>query len=254
MDELLIPLWSLAILFFGVSLAYSAVGLGGGSSYTALLAIVGASQLMIPATSLTLNLMVTFIGSVSFFRARHVRVKLILPFLVASIPMSYLGGSLKLPEEVFYWVLTASLVLVAVRIYAWKNTKLDLNLDRRGKLALSLLLGGLLGLIAGMVGIGGGIYLVPLIIIFGLGSEKEAAACGAVFIWINSLSGLIPRLHCGDVDLVEMLPLLIAVAIGGTIGSHIGSAKLAPKTMQKWLGAIIIVAIGLLLRKLVMGL
>jgi len=250
MDELLIPLWSLAILFFGVSLAYSAVGLGGGSSYTALMAIFGVGYLMIPSTSLTLNLLVTFVGSITFFRAKHIRPGLLTPFLIASIPMAYLGGLLNLSKEAFYWILAVSLVLVAVRIYAWKDAKLGLDLGERGRLALSLLLGGLLGLIAGIVGIGGGIYLVPLIIIFNLGTEKQAAACGAVFIWINSLAALIPRLQAGAVDILAMLPLVLAVLIGGAIGSHMGSSRLAPKTMQKWLGAIILVAIGFLLRKL----
>ena len=253
MDELIIPLWTLAILFFGVSFCYSAVGLGGGSSYTALMTIFGVSHLVIPSTSLTLNLVVTFVGSINFIRHGHARVRLILPFLVASIPMAYLGGSLELPKEVFHWILLSSMVLVAARIYLWEKTTLQLQLGTAGQWALSLLLGALLGLVAGIVGIGGGIYLVPLIIVFGLGSEKEAAACGAIFIWINSLSGLIARIQAHAFDLRSILPLVVAVLIGGTLGSHLGSSRLAPRIMQRWLGVIILVAIALLIGKIARG-
>ena len=107
--------------------------------------------------------------------------------------MAYLGGSLKLPKEIFYWVLLVSLVFVAVRIYFWQKTTFKLNIHQNGQIFISLIAGSILVLLAGIVGIGGGIYLVPLIIILGLGTEKEAAACGAIFIWLNSLSVLLSR-------------------------------------------------------------
>ena len=100
------------------------------------------------------------------------------------------------------------------------------------------------------VGIGGGIYLVPLIIILGLGSEKEEAACGAVFIWVNSLSGLIARFQYHSIDILAFLPLIVAVLIGGYLGSFMGSTKFSPKTMQKILGTVIIVAIIFVTRKI----
>ena len=250
MDELIISPYLLMLIFFGVALAYSAVGLGGGSSYTALLAIFGVGYIAIPTISLTLNLLVTTVGSFNFIRKKHGRISLILPFFIGSIPMSYIGGSLKLPQEVFYWFLLVSLVFVALRIYFWRITSIALHLGKAQKVSLSLISGSALGLIAGIVGIGGGIYLVPLIIILGLGSEKEAAACGSVFIWVNSLSGVAARLRHHPVDLTEMLPLIIAVLIGGAVGSHLGSTKLTPKTMEKILGGIVLAAILFLAKKL----
>jgi len=166
------------------------------------------------------------------------------------MPMSYVGGSLKMPREVFYWILLISLIFVALRIYAWKDTALRLELGKMQQIALSLAVGALLGLVAGIVGIGGGIYLIPLIIILKLGSEKEAAACGAIFIWVNSLSGMIARFQYHAIDLARLFPLVLAVVLGGTLGSYLGASRLKPKTMKKWLGGIILVAIILLAKKI----
>ena len=250
--ELISSPYFIAILFFIVAFVYSSVGLGGGSSYTALMAILGFSTLTIPMVSLTLNFLVTLIGSYNFIRFKHARIKLILPFIVTSIPMAYLGGALQLPKELFYWVLLLSLIFVAIRIYFWSNVSLTLDLSDKGKTVIALMSGAILGLIAGIVGIGGGIYLVPLIILLGLGSAKEAAAAGVIFIWVNSLAGLISRFQYNAIDLTEYIPLIIAVIIGGSLGSFVGAAKYSPNVMEKVLGVIILVAIGFLVRKLIL--
>ncbi len=191
--------------------------MGGGSSYTALMAIFGINYLAIPMISLTLNLFVTTVGSFNFIREKHGCLGLILPFVVTSIPASYLGGSMKLPKEIFLWVLLVTLITVALRIYVFDTTTLRLDLDRKQQLIMSLFMGSILGLIAGIVGIGGGIYLVPLIIILGLGTQKEAAACGAVFIWVNSASGLAARLQHNPIEIAGYLPLIAVVLVGGII-------------------------------------
>ena len=243
----------LAGLFFVVALVYSAVGLGGGSSYIALMTIFGVNALAIPMVSLLLNLLVTSVGSLNFIRNRHARIKLVLPFLLSSIPMAYIGGSLQLPKKIFYWILLISLCFVALRIYIWQNTAVKLNINQKGKIIISLIAGSILGLVAGIVGIGGGIYLVPLIIILGLGTEKEAAACGAIFIWLNSFSGLVSRFQHNSIDLTGYIPLMVAVLAGGTLGSFAGSFRLSPRTMEKILGVVIIAAIILLSRKIMMS-
>lgn len=251
METIILSPYILAALFFIVAFIYSSVGLGGGSSYTALMAIFGMNALAIPMVSLVLNLFSTSAGSFNFIRYKHGNLRLIAPFLISSMPMAYLGGSLEVAKEIFYWALLVSLVFVAARIYLWKNTTIKLNLDQKGKIILSLFSGSVLGLIAGIVGIGGGIYLVPLIIILGLGTEKEAAACGAIFIWLNSLSGLLSRLQYNSIDLMNYIPLIIAVFIGGFMGSLLGSSRFSPKLMEKMLGAVIIVAIIFLIKKVI---
>lgn len=246
MDLIFTSPYFLAALFFIVAFIYSSVGLGGGSSYTALMAIFGISTLAIPMISLSLNLLVTSIGSYNFIRNKHGNMKLILPFLLSSVPMAYIGGALHLPKEMFYWVLLVSLIFVAARIYFWQNVAIKFNFTQKEKIIISLIVGTVLGLIAGIVGIGGGIYLVPLIIVLGLGSEKEAAACGAIFIWLNSFSGLLSRLQYNSIDLTNYIPLIIAVVIGGALGSYMGSFRFSAKIMDKILGLVILVAIFLL--------
>jgi len=241
----------LAGLFFIVAFTYSSVGLGGGSSYTALMAIFSLNYLAIPTISLLLNIIVTSVGSFNFIRHKHARLRLIIPFFISSIPFSYLGGSLNLSRDVFLWVLLATLISIALRIYFFKQLAFELNLDPRQKILLSLFSGAVLGLIAGIAGIGGGIYLIPLILILGLGTEKEAAAAGSIFIWVNSVAGLTARMQYNPVQLEEYLPLLISVLIGGGMGSYLGSSKLTPGTMQKILGLIILVAITFLFIKLI---
>ena len=238
----------LPLLFVLVAFIYSSVGLGGGSSYTALMTIFGISYQIIPTTSLTLNLFVTFIGVMNFWRNGYGRLDLIVPFLVTSIPMAYLGGLLALPKILFQTILLITLILVIVRIYILHHLRFSIQISGVLKWIFIFGLGGVLGFIAGTVGIGGGIYLVPLIIMFGLGSEKEAAAAGAMFIWVNSLAGLIARSQSGTFDADFIMPLAGAVIIGGFGGSYLGAVCFDAKTIQKVMGAVIIVAVIFLFR------
>ncbi|MDH5408130.1 MAG: sulfite exporter TauE/SafE family protein [Gammaproteobacteria bacterium] len=250
MIEILNSPYTIALIFFIIAFVYSSVGLGGGSSYTAMMAILGFSTLAIPLITLMLNLLVTVIGSFNYIRHKHARWNLILPFLVTSIPMAYLGGTLQLDKLTFYWVLMISLLFVAARIYLWQDMRIQLNISARAKLLLSLAAGSILGLVAGIAGIGGGVYLIPLIIILGLGTTKEAAASGTIFIFINSISGIAARLQYNRIDISEYLPMIIAVIIGGLLGSHLGAVRYKPRTMEKILGIIIVIAIVLLMRRL----
>jgi len=238
----------LPILFLFVAFIYSSVGLGGGSSYTALMAIFGINYLIIPTASLSLNLIVTSIGMVNFWRNGYGRIDLIAPFLITSIPMAYLAGSLNLPKEIFQLILLFTLILVVVRIYVLREFQFSFYLSGTKKWIFMVGLGAILGFVAGSVGIGGGIYLVPLIVMFGLGSEKEAAAAGTIFIWVNSLTGVFARAQTGTFDIDFILPLIGAVIAGGLAGSYLGSFKFQAKTIQKIMGTVIIFAIIFLFR------
>ena len=240
----------LPLIFFIIALVYSSVGLGGGSAYTALMAIAGMNVLAIPMVSLVLNLFVTSAGSINFIRNGHARIRIIAPFILSSMPMAYLGGSLNISPNIFYWILLLSLIFVAARIYLWRNTSLKLKLESKQKLIISLFAGSVLGLVAGIVGIGGGVYLVPLVIILGLGTEKQAAASGAIFIWLNSLAGLLSRIQYNSIDITQYLPMILAVLLGGVIGSFMGSYRFSPQRMEKILGFVIIVAILFLTNKI----
>jgi len=245
-----IPILALSIAVLAIAFSYSSVGLGGGSSYTALLTIVGFSYTLIPSFSLALNTVVTLGATIQFARHKHLRMSILMPFLVTSIPAAYIGGSLALSEPVFRVLLLVSLLAVAARIYLWKDPVLKLPQTRGFQLGLSLVLGLLLGFIAGTVGIGGGIYLVPIIILTGIGTAKEAGAVGAAFILINSVVGLTARARLVDLPMDQFLPLAGAVLLGGLLGSHYGAGQWQPKTLQKVLGNIILVAIVLVARKI----
>jgi hypothetical protein len=143
-----------------------------------------------------------------------------------------------------------TLIFVVIRIYLINDLKISIQLTGIQKWIFIFGLGGVLGFIAGAVGIGGGVYLVPLIIMFGLGTEKEAAASGAMFIWVNSLVGMIARAKIGTFDPQFILPLAIAVLIGGFGGSYLGAVKFEPKTIQKFMSSVIFIAIMFLIKGL----
>ncbi len=243
MDSFLFP-----FIFFVISFLYSSVGLGGGSSYTAIMVISGISFKVIPIASLSLNVVVTFLGMINYWRRGFGKLMLILPLLFSSIPMAYYAGKLDLPEFYFKLILLLTLLLILIRIYFVKNLKINFRLTNLQKWILSLFTGAILGFVAGTIGIGGGVFLVPLIIVFGLASEKEAAASGSVFIWMNSLSGLVSRMKHQTLDISFILPLLIAVIFGGFAGSYLGASYFEADTIQKILGVVILIAVVILLR------
>ena len=233
----------LSVAVLAIAFVYGSVGLGGGSSYTALFTIVGFSYTLIPTLSLSLNTIVTLVAVWQFGRKGHLKMRLLLPFIATSVPFAYLGGRLDLPESIFQVVLLFSLVAVAFRIYLWKDPVLRLPNSVSFKWALSLGIGSLLGFIAGSVGIGGGIYLVPIILITGLGNPKEAAATGAGFILFNSVTGLLARAGSASIEWDVIWPLGLAVFVGGWAGSHLGAGKWESRVIQQVLGAIIVLAI-----------
>ena len=249
MSDLIFPMPAVAAIFFVVSFIYSTIGLGGGSSYTALLAIFGLSYRLIPGVSLTLNIIVTTLGAINFIRNGYGKISLILPFIITSIPMSYIGAMVPLPAKLFHFILMISLIIVACRIYLASDIKIKATLNKKQQIGFSMMIGILLGFLSGAIGIGGGVYLVPIIIILGIGSQKEAAAAGAVFIIVNSVSGLYARIQLNEIDFMAILPLIVAVILGGFSGSMLGSSKIKPETMQKLLGMVILLGIIFLFRK-----
>ncbi len=251
MDSVFYLEYLLVFVFFIVAFIYSSVGMGGGSSYTAIMVITNVSALVIPMVSLLLNLIVSTIGSYNYLRNKHGKLRIILPFLFSAIPFAYLGGALQLEQDFFLWVLLISLILVVIRIYFWQDTSLNLQLNSKQKTIISIVSGSILGLIAGIAGIGGAVYLVPLIIMLNIGTQKEAAAAGVVFVWVVSFVGLISRLQYNSIDLAQYIPLIVAVIAGGFLGSYMGSFKFSPQIMEKTLGAVILLAIFFLIKRIV---
>jgi uncharacterized membrane protein YfcA len=225
----------LAALFFLTALLYGAAGFGGGSTYNALLVLAGTDYRSVPVIALACNILVVTVGSWRFARSGHVYWGRIWPLFVLSIPFAWLGGRLVVAEMVFVGLLAASL-LVAGLLMLWQPLwEKEAPVGVRSRW-LEPVAGGALGFLAGVVGIGGGIFLAPLLYMLRWGPPKAIAGTSAVFILANSLSGLAGQLAKGSGAAGQALaaywPLFPAVLVGGLIGSTLGSGRLDPKYVR----------------------
>jgi uncharacterized membrane protein YfcA len=226
----------LAALFFLTALLYGAAGFGGGSTYNALLVLAGTDYRAVPVIALACNILVVTVGSWRFARSGHVDWRRIWPLFVLSIPFAWLGGRLVVAEMVFVGLLAASL-LVAALLMLWQPLwEKEAPAGVRSRW-LEPVAGGALGFLAGVVGIGGGIFLAPLLYMLRWGPPKAIAGTSAVFILANSLSGLAGQLAkgsggAGGQALATYWPVFPAVLVGGLIGSTLGSGRLDPKYVR----------------------
>ncbi len=233
----------LLVSFFAIAVIYSMVGLGGGTAYTAVMVLAGVPKHALPIVALTCNLIVSAQGYYHFKKAEHFRWRLFWPFAITSIPASYLGGSLHIPEKAFAIIMAIALSLAAIRFLFWK-AKADDNIEHQPNIASCLLIGLGLGFLAGITGIGGGIYLIPVLLLLGWASAKEASAVAALFIFVNSASGLAGQITKGEFhDWRVFLPLALVALVGGMIGSRLGATKLKGETLQKIVGVVLIIAV-----------
>lgn len=226
------------------ALIYGAAGFGGGSTYTALLALWDPDPTTIPIVSLSCNILVVTIGAWRFGRAGHVDLKRIWPLFAASIPMAFLGGMLPVPRTLFIGLLSLSL-FVAGALLLWKpRAQADAGPRRPSPRWLEPLLGAVLGLVAGIVGIGGGIYLAPALHLLRWGPAHAIAGTSAVFILANSLSGLAGQVAKSGSGVGDVLGahwmLLPAVIVGGAIGSALGSRRVAAHALRMLTGLLIL--------------
>jgi hypothetical protein len=226
----------LAALFLLTALLYGAAGFGGGSTYNALLVLAGTDYRAVPVVALACNILVVTVGSWRFSRSGHVDWRRIWPLLVLSVPFAWLGGRLVVAEMFFVGLLAASL-LAAGLLMLWQPLWEKEAPGAARSLWLEPVAGGALGFLAGMVGIGGGIFLAPLLYMLRWGPPKAIAGTCAVFILANSLSGLAGQLvkgsdGAGAAALAAHWPLFPAVLVGGLIGSTLGSGRLHPKYVR----------------------
>ncbi len=225
----------LILLFFCTATLYSSAGLGGGSTYLALLTLFGFSHTRIPLFALSCNILVVLSGICYFYQAGHLRLKNVLPFLVSSIPLAYLGGSLSLSKKLFSLLLAFSLACAGLRLFFRDREKTIQPLSWKKACLLGFPLGAVMGFLSGLIGIGGGIFLSPLLLLLGWANSKQAAAAACLFILINSLSGLLGQLSKGASfeQLSFLLPFLLAVFLGSQLGARLGAFQLSKFTLQR---------------------
>lgn len=233
--------WGLTALFLAMAVLYSSVGQGGGSGYLAAMALVGIPPGEIRQTALTLNVVVAAIGFVKFARAGHFDVRLCVPFVVASVPASFLGGALSLPAGIFKPVV-AFILLWAAILLIWKPASGGESPRGRPPLWASVGSGAGIGLLSGLIGIGGGIFLAPLLILRDWATPKTTAALSSAFILVNSLAGL-AGVFSHTRTFPHLLPAWMAVvALGGWIGADFGARRLSPEGLRRLLAGVLVLA------------
>ncbi len=232
-----------AALVFAVAALYSMVGHAGASGYLAVMALYGfAPQVMKPA-ALMLNIVVATVATVQFARAGRFSWRVLWPFAVTSIPLAFLGGSIALPSPLYKRILGAVLVYAAVRLFMRPGVGRS-SQPRAVPRPLALVLGAAIGFLSGLTGVGGGIFLSPLLLLARWADAPVTAGVSAAFILANSAAGLL-----GHVGSVRFLPresgLLVAVAAaGGLLGSTVGSRRLPPLALRRALAVVLVIAAG----------
>lgn len=233
--------WGLAVAILGIAILYSTVGHGGASGYLAVMALFGVAPLVMRPTALTLNIVVSLLAVVYFARAGYFSWRLFLPFAVASIPAAAVGGALALEDPVYRWLVGAVLMVAAYQLARTAATAPEPGV-KPPLVGVALPVGGALGLLAGLTGVGGGIFLSPLLLAVGWAGAKETAAVSAAFILVNSTAGLAARAIVEGGLPEGLWPLVVAAAVGGTIGSRLGSGRFRGPTIRRLLAVVLLVA------------
>ncbi len=255
----------LVILFFIIATVYASAGFGGGSSYLAVMALFGLQQNVMRPTSLMCNIVVVIGGTYILWKNGFFNLKKIIPLSIASVPLAYFGGLIKLSDRTFFLLLGSSLILAALLMFFQKksivpNNTNDIsppqyfdektdkpliinNLAKEKGFWQSVSIGGLIGFFSGMVGIGGGIFLSPVLNLMRWDTPKNIAATASFFILVNSISGLVGQLQKNPhLDWYFTLPLLLSVLIGGQIGSRLSVFRLNQILVRQVTAALVLYA------------
>lgn len=235
----------LAFCFFVIALVYASVGFGGGSSYLALLAQPFFHLLpdTIRPTALLCNVVVVTGGTIIFYKQNKIDWKKIWPFLVASVPLALVGGMWKLNQQSFFLLLAVTLIIASVLLWIQPQSMKGENKWLQ-RLDSKIALGGGIGFLSGLVSIGGGIFLSPILHLTNWAEAQRISALASVFILVNSISGLMGQFLGKGISIEPsfILPLLVAVLIGGQIGSRLGAIRLNPLYIKRITAVLILVA------------
>ncbi len=223
-----------------VAYLYASVGHGGASGYLALMALFGIEMIFMKPSALILNLFVSSVAFLAYYRAGHFRPRILLPFVISSIPMAYFGATLEISPDLYKKILGVCLLIATLRILIQPG-KTELK-KRKLPLLVALLTGAIVGFFSGMIGIGGGIILSPLLLLTRWATMKETAAISAAFIFLNSLSGLTGHIMAG-MEVSPQIYLWVAVAFaGGLAGSFSGSFKFSVNVLRYVITAVLLIA------------
>ena len=234
---------TLSILFFLTAILYSSVGFGGGSTYLAILLIWGVPFTIFPIIALACNIIVVSGNCFNYIRAGNLNFKLLIPYLIGSIPLSFIGGSLEIEKQNFE-ILLFIILLIAGGVLMFNFKSYDDNEDRYKNIpySFSIIIGAILGFISGVVGIGGGIFLSPILFLLKVAKPKHIVTAASLFILINSIFGIIGQLT-KEISIHELYPysyLIIGVLIGGQIGNYLNLKILPTRILALMTSALVI--------------
>lgn len=246
MDQVL---FYLVPIFLLSSILYAMVGQGGASAYLAFMALFGVPHQTLPPIALTCNIIASAGIIYHFHRAGHIKLRLFWPFVATSVPAAFIGGMIKVSQKEFTIILAIVLFIISLKSFFFQLDAKDVRTPPcKILIPVGLIIGALIGLVAGMIGIGGGVLLLPVITLLKWGKAKEAAIAGGLFTLVNSVAALVGHGIRGTIDLKFLIPLAVAVAIGSQIGGFLGAKKFSENTIQKIFSFIIlIIAVRLLI-------
>ena len=237
----------LSILFFVTATLYSSVGFGGGSTYLALLLLWGVPYYIFPAIALLCNIFVVSGNCYNYIRAGNLNLKLLIPYIIGSIPLAFIGGSLQIDKGLFeillFLVLSTAGILLLFKFKSYDDIESDY---KKIPFIVSLFIGSLLGFISGIVGIGGGIFLSPILFLLRVGKPQHIVTTTSIFILINSVSGIIGQLTKNAVfnEISNYWVLLLAVIIGGQLGNFL-NLKLFSTKILALLTAVLVIFVAI---------
>ena len=240
-------MYLLAIFFFVTAMLYSSVGFGGGSTYLALLLIWNVPYFILPVIALLCNIIVVSGNCFNYIRAGNFNSRLLIPYLAGSIPLAYLGGSLSIEIKIFeiilFLVLSFAGFLLLLNFKSYDKIQITY---RKLPILFSILIGGLLGFVSGVVGIGGGIFLSPILFLIKAGKPKHIITTASLFILINSISGITGQLTKSEVffEVVNYWYLLLLVFVGGQVGNFL-NLKIFPTRILALLTASLVIFVAI---------
>lgn len=227
-------------LLFLIAFLYASVGHGGASGYLALMALFSVTPDVMKPTALLLNLFVSLTSFIQFYRGRHFKWKIFLPLSLASIPFAFIGGLMVVDGAIYKKILGLLLLIPVVRFLFFPN--FDISEIKKPNLLLSIFIGAVIGLLSGMIGIGGGIILSPILLFLKWTDQKQTAAISALFIFVNSLSGLAGQLTKG-IHFSAYMYVYVAIAFtGGLCGAYFGALRFKQIILKNVLAIVLLVA------------
>lgn len=236
----LVHIWPFLVILPIVAFLYASVGHGGASGYLALMALFSFAPLEMKPTALLLNLFVAAIAFYHYYKRGHYNKKLFLSFAIASIPMAFLGGMIEVDASIYKKILGVLLIFAILKMLNIIGKESQYIKDI--KIWQGLLVGGIIGFFSGLIGIGGGIILSPVILLLHWGKMKEVAAVSSLFIWVNSAAGLFGQLSSGVTLSSQSFVLVGFALLGGFFGSYLGSHKLKSRHLRHALAFVLIIA------------